>query len=155
MPPVETLDHTMLRNCLSLQLLVAEVRVLALPTQKQNTFSSRNSLKEVTLFFIYYSLATEDLLSSFTIFLMLAKNTGWGRTLGVSRTGKKGQIIFRKRAISATKQGHKNQMWRSFSMQSNTLTVKNGGWFGNKTFSKRGLCHAWGSSNRVTLKNAY
>ncbi len=35
---------------------------------------------------------------------------GWGRPFGVSRTGKKGQNIFRKRAISGTKQGHKNQM---------------------------------------------
>ena len=35
---------------------------------------------------------------------------GLGRTFGVSRKGKKGQNIFRKRAISGTKQGHKNQM---------------------------------------------
>ena len=32
---------------------------------------------------------------------------GWGRTFGVSRTGQKGQNIFRKRDISGTKQGHK------------------------------------------------
>ncbi len=34
-------------------------------------------------------------------------DSGWGRTFGVSRTGQKGQNIFRKRAIPGTKQGHK------------------------------------------------